>query len=168
MDCPIKTAKSAASNRIPNVSIIHIKASAELVGEVIYVNIIEEEVSVKIAGEVQYVNISECRKCGGDHICEHGRIRSVCKECRGGSICKHNRQRNVCKDCDPKLYLVSLYRTQIQRCFKPSKLRKKKHSIEYSGCGIGTLDAHLVRKMELYNNNSANKEKMTRYNTCTC
>ena len=29
----------------------------------------------------------QCKECGGNGICEHGRERTKCKECGGASIC---------------------------------------------------------------------------------
>ena len=45
------------------------------------------------------VRRSQCKECGGQDICEHGRRRYRCKECGGASICEHGRRRSMCKEC---------------------------------------------------------------------
>ena len=42
---------------------------------------------------------SDCKKCGGNGICEHGNHKRFCPDCGGKGLCEHNRPRYLCPDC---------------------------------------------------------------------
>ena len=46
-------------------------------------------------GRIKY----QCKDCGCRRICVHGRIKYQCKDCGGSSLCAHNRQKSTCKEC---------------------------------------------------------------------
>ncbi|NDB55226.1 hypothetical protein EB169_05285 [archaeon] len=94
---------------------------------------------------------SSCKECGGSQICKHNRIISKCRDCGGASICEHNRRRSQCKECNLALYLISLQRKQIRRCFKISNLEKTNPSIDYLGCDMKYFMEYFQKKMDLFN-----------------
>ena len=42
---------------------------------------------------------SRCPFCGESQICEHNKIKSGCKGCGKSQICEQNKRRSQCKDC---------------------------------------------------------------------
>lgn len=84
-----------------------------------------------------------CHDCGGSSICKHDRRRSKCHDCGGASICRHGRERSKCRECDFPGFLAARCRKQVRSALKRNK---SKHSIEYIGCSIETLKAHLESK----------------------
>ena len=121
-----------------------------------------------------------CKECNGSQICIHQRrkercfecsenpkdfcihkkYKNICKECNGSSICLHNREKNKCKDCNLELYLIKIQRDQIRRCFSYTTLTKNKKSIDYLGCSIEYFVKYFEEKMNLYNLNKQEKDKM--------
>tara|TARA_B000000475_G_C16003733_1_gene449962 strand:+ start:106 stop:1056 length:951 start_codon:yes stop_codon:yes gene_type:complete len=105
----------------------------------------------------------ECKENPSD-FCIHKRYKNICKECNGTSICIHNREKNKCKDCNLQLYLIKIQRDHIRRCFQYSTLNKKNKSIEYLGCSIEYFVKYFQDKIDLFNIDKKDQDKMTIYN----
>ena len=105
----------------------------------------------------------ECKENPSD-FCIHKRYKNICKECNGTSICIHNREKNKCKDCNLQLYLIKIQRNHIRRCFQYSTLNKKNKSIEYLGCSIEYFVKYFQDKIDLFNIDKKDQDKMTIYN----
>jgi len=89
---------------------------------------------------------NRCRECGGSAFCEHGKRRGRCGECGGGALCEHGTRRDYCKECNPDGYLVNLMRSRVYSALKAKNVSKNKRTMEYVGCDVDTLRAHLERQ----------------------
>ena len=101
----------------------------------------------------------ECSENPKD-FCIHKRRKEFCKECNGSQVCIHNCYKFNCKDCNLELYLIKIQREQIRRCFSYTTLTKNKKSIDYLGCSIEYFVKYFEEKMNLYNLNKQEKDKM--------
>tara|TARA_Y100000389_G_scaffold29522_1_gene25138 strand:+ start:528 stop:1478 length:951 start_codon:yes stop_codon:yes gene_type:complete len=105
----------------------------------------------------------ECKENPSD-FCIHKRRKEFCKECNGSQVCIHNRHKFNCKDCNLQLYLIKIQRDHIRRCFQYSTLNKKNKSIEYLGCSIEYFVKYFQDKIDLFNIDKKDQDKMTIYN----
>lgn len=87
-----------------------------------------------------------CRLCGGnDGKCEHGIKKLRCRDCGGSQICAHSKIKTYCNICDPIGSLKGIVSCRVRSALGKGKLKK---SLEYVGCTVEELMAHLEAQFQ--------------------
>ena len=99
-----------------------------------------------------------CRECGAppkNNKCTHGGIKYNCITCLdegvgGSQRCEHKKIKYICAICSPLQHLAYVVRRRIRQALTRASYIKTGKTIEYIGCDIPTLRAHLESQFTSY------------------